>query len=193
MNGLEQTELLARAKDFDLQALEKIYDTFSPALYAYAFRLLGDPLQAEDCVAETFYRFLGALKAGRGPDNYLQAYIYRIAHNWITDQYRRQPPPPIYFEDDLQVIADDHPENETAEKMEQIQVRAALYRLTPDQRQVIMLRFIEGWENEAVAAALGRPVGAVKALQHRALSALRRMLLKSSLGWEDKNAFESVT
>jgi RNA polymerase sigma-70 factor (ECF subfamily) len=51
--------------------------------------------------------------------------------------------------------------------------------LTPDQRQVIVLKYLEGWENDAVAGYLSKPVGAIKALQHRALDALRRILIVS--------------
>ncbi len=50
-------------------------------------------------------------------------------------------------------------------------------RLTPEQREVVVLKFLEGWENAEVAALLGKPVGAVKALQHRALEALRRQVI----------------
>ena len=190
--AIEQNDLLVRAKGFDIQALEAIYDAFSTALYAYAFRLLGDASLAEDCVSETFYRFLAALKAGRGPDNYLQAYLYRIAHNWITDQYRRQPVPALSSIEDLQLAIDSHPESEAIERIEQEQVRAALSLLTPDQRQVVMLKFIEGWENEVIAAALNKPVGAVKSLQHRALQALRRMLLKIPTTSEESYVVDSV-
>ncbi len=175
----ENSDLLRRARQFDLQALGEVYDLYSPGLYRYAFRLLGAADQAEDCVAETFSRFLLALKAGQGPKDYLQAYLYRIAHNWITDQFRRQPPPSITWEEELGCTSESHPENETTRRMEQEQVRAALYYLTPDQRQVIILKFLEGWDNEAIAAVIDKPLGAVKSLQHRALEALRRMLAAS--------------
>jgi RNA polymerase sigma-70 factor (ECF subfamily) len=55
--------------------------------------------------------------------------------------------------------------------------RYALLSLTPDQRQVIMLKFLEGWQNPEIARALNKPVGAVKSLQHRGLAALRRILI----------------
>jgi RNA polymerase sigma-70 factor, ECF subfamily len=48
--------------------------------------------------------------------------------------------------------------------------------LTPDQRQAIILKYLEDWENNAIAQAMNKPVGAVKALQHRGLEALRRIL-----------------
>ncbi|MGE5224761.1 MAG: RNA polymerase sigma factor [Omnitrophica WOR_2 bacterium] len=176
MNISDSSDLLRRVKRFDLQALGEVYDLYSPGLYGYAFRLLGDASLAEDCVAETFSRFLQVLKTGRGPQDYLQAYLYRIAHNWVTDQYRRQPPPSLSLEDEQGCRSDSHPERETIQRLEQEQVRAALYRLTPEQRQVVILKFIEGWENDSIAKAIDKPIGAVKSLQHRALEALRRIL-----------------
>lgn len=168
--------LLERAKRFELQALAEIYDHYSPGLYRYAVRLLGDAGTAEDCVAETFTRFLQALQMGKGPDTYLQAYLYRMAHNWITDYYRRQAPAPLPLDLGLNLSGDSNPDREAIAKIQADQVRAALALLTPDQRQVIVLKFLHGWKNDQVAAALEKPVGAVKSLQHRALKALRRIL-----------------
>ncbi len=182
-----EKELLKAAQFFDQDTLAVIYDRFSPGLYRYAMRLLGDDCLAEDCVGETFQRFLKALRAGQGPRDHLQAYLYRIAHNLITDSYRRQPPLPIDLDENL--CADDglHPEGQVDARMQESRVRLAIRALTPDQRQVITLRFIEGWENDEVAAALMKPVGAVKALQHRALQALRRLLP----GEEEDGAYET--
>jgi len=160
-----------------MQALAAIYDRYSPGLYAYAMRLLGDECQAEDCVSETFSRFLKGLRAGQGPEEHLQAYLYRIAHNWITDFYRRQPPPPFELDENLRAEPALQPDMQVDQRIEQDRVRGALRFLTPDQRQVIILRFLEGWENEEVAAAVKKPVSAVRALQYRALVALRKWLL----------------
>lgn len=177
MKASSEADLLRGAKTFDMQCLGAIYDRYSPGLYAYSMRLLGDVCMAEDCVAETFSRFLKALRAGQGPDQHLQAYLYRVAHNWITDQYRRQPPPPLPLEDDFTPEDVMHVETQASQHMQQERVRSALRLLTPDQRQVVMLRFLEGWGNDDVAVAVNKPVSAVKALQHRALAALRRYLL----------------
>ena len=171
-----ETTLLQRVRCFDLQALGEVYDHFSPGVFRYAIRLLGDADLAEECVAETFSRFLKALRHGGGPQDYLQAYLYQMAHHWITDYYRRQPLPAFPLEEAL-VDEQDDPAGIAAENINQEQVRAALARLTPEQRQVIVLKYLEGWENEAVAARLDKSVGSIKALQHRALAALRRLLL----------------
>ena len=168
-------DLLQGARRFDQQALGEIYDLYSGKLYAYAVRLLGSQDLAEECVADTFSRFLQALKNGGGPQDHLQAYLYRIAHNWITDTYRRQPPPSLELKEEL-AAQDKSVELRTEERMQQNRLRRALRMLTEDQRQVIVLRFLEGMENEEVAAALQKEVGAVKALQHRAVASLRRIL-----------------
>ncbi len=57
------------------------------------------------------------------------------------------------------------------------QVWAALAQLTPGQREFVIPKYLEGWENADIAALLDKPVGAVKALQHRASDALRRQVL----------------
>jgi len=171
-------DLLKGARAYNLDALGSIYDLYSPGIYRYAMRLLGDEVLAEDCVADTFSRFLKVLRLGQGPEDHLQAYLYRIAHNWITDRYRRQTPLVVNWEDAEQTENGIRTDEEGEEKVMLEKVRLCLRSLTPDQRQVVILKYIEGWENEEIAAAIQKPVGAVKALQHRALSALKRMLVQ---------------
>jgi RNA polymerase sigma-70 factor (ECF subfamily) len=166
--------LLERARQFDRQALAEIYDLYSPGLYRYAMRRLGDPQLAEECVAETFSRFLHALRDGKGPRDFLQAYLYRVAHNWITDLYRREPPPEPLDEAEPALTTD--PDVAAEQALRDDRLRRALRGLTPEQQQVILLKFVEEWENEAIARALNKPVGAVKSLQHRALAKLQRLL-----------------
>ena len=171
---ISEQELLTQAGQFDTCALAEIYDIYSPRLYRYAMRLLGDDCAAEDCVSETFSRFLKALQAGKGPRDYLQAYLFRTAHNLVVDHYRRQSP--------TEELDEDLPQAETTESvaednLRQSRVRAALHKLTEDQQQVVALKFLEGWENEEIAHALHKPIGAVKSLQHRALAQLQKILL----------------
>lgn len=170
-----EAALLQRARQFDETALAEIYDLYSPGVYRYAARLVDDSHLAEECVSETFLRYLQALRANGGPTDHLQAYLYRIAHNWITDQFRRKAPLITQLSDELQGDDDDLEHSvESADHRQR--VRNALLALTPDQRQVIVLKYLEGWENEKVALALQKPVSAVKSLQHRAIEALRKVL-----------------
>jgi RNA polymerase sigma-70 factor (ECF subfamily) len=171
-----EKELLQAALRFDQKALAQIYDLYSPELYRYAARFLGDPSVAEDCVADTFSRFLKAIRAGRGPKDYLKAYLYRIAHNWVADYYRRVPD--VTELKDTQPDNDNSPEEEASLRMRQAQTRKAILQLTPDQQQVIALKYLQGLNNYEVAQALHKPVGAVKSLQHRALARLEKILCK---------------
>ncbi|HEX5808354.1 MAG TPA: sigma-70 family RNA polymerase sigma factor [Anaerolineales bacterium] len=173
-----ERDLLLQARQFDTSALAEIYDLYSPRLYRYAFRLLGDACLAEDCVAETFSRFLQALRRHSGPRDYLQAYLFRSAHNLIADHYRRQPA--------TVMLTDKSPDSENTEEsteqnIQQRRVRAAMQELTSDQQQVIALKFLEGWENEQIAQALHKPIGAIKSLQHRALHHLQNVLVEDEL------------
>ena len=171
---ISELDLLVQAQKLDTRALAEIYDLYSPRLYRYAVRLLGDACAAEDCVAETFSRFLQAVRGGRGPRDYLQAYLFRAAHNFVVDHYRHQRPEDI--------LNDDTPDCENTEEnaslnIRQQRVRFALAELTNEQQQVIALKFLEGWDNDEIARVLNKPVGAVKSLQHRALAHLQKILL----------------
>ncbi len=174
-----QIQTLPRIQDslrFNPSDLIEIYEQYSPKLFRYAVRLLDDVDVAEECVAETFSRFLQALKKGGGPQDNVQAYLYRVAHNWINDYYRSRP-----FEELQTELEDDKlesPLNIVAENQQREIVRKALFHLTPEQRQVITLRFYEGWQHEEIGALIGKTSQATRALQHRALDALRRMLLE---------------
>lgn len=172
--------LLEQARRYNADALAEVYDRYSAGIYRYAMRLLGDTNLAEECVAETFSRFLSALKNGGGPRQYLRAYLYRSAHNWITDRYRR----PGLTEVELDWNLSDpglEPEQATETAAEAESIRQALFNLTAEQRQVIVLRYVEDWSIGEIAQTLEKPAGAVKALQHRGLNALRRYFAKEGI------------
>lgn len=170
----QEQKLLQQASQLNSQALAEIYDTYSPGIYRYARRLLGDETLAEDCVAETFVRFLKALQNRRGPRDHLQAYLYRIAHNWVVDLYRKNEK--VFELSDAIRSEADVPEEEAAKHIRQKQVRKAIRQLTPDQQKVISLKYLEDWSNEEVARVLKKPIGAVKSIQHRALKSLHKLL-----------------
>jgi RNA polymerase sigma-70 factor (ECF subfamily) len=176
--------LLTRAQQLEEAALAEIYDRFSGPLYAYAYRQLGSQQLAEDFVAETFERFLKALQGGGGPDDHLQAYLYRITHNLITDHYRRDPPPPLALEEDRVPQEKNQPARVVEQREQADRIRRALHLLTDEQRQVVVLRFLEGWSTREVARTLGKSRGAVRAQQHRALASLERILSKGDLTQE---------
>lgn len=171
-----EKELLQACLCFDQNALGQVYDCYSPELYRYAARFLDDPCIAEECVAETFSRFLKILRNRHGPKEFLRAYLFRIAHNWITDYYRRAPN--LVELKDTQHEEGSSPEQEAERRIRQAHMRKAILQLTPDQQQVIAFKYLEDMQNEEIAQALRKPVGAIKSLQHRALASLKRVLQK---------------
>lgn len=105
----------------------------------------------------------------------MKSYLYRIAHNWITDQYRRPIPEDEGLPENLQ-SKDDNPEQMTIDNMENHKIRTLLQQLPSSQRQVLVLKYLEGCNNREIAQAIKKPVGAVKALQHRGLVSIRKKL-----------------
>ena len=176
----EKTRLINR------QDLITIYKQHSPELFRYAVRLLNEQELAEDCVSETFSRFLQIARKEGNPIDNVRAYLYRMAHNWITDHYRRQPLTPLTLDLEIKDGPESNPSLLAAQEMEKEQVRIALLKLPVDQQQVIHLRFLEDWTYEAIADLLDRSLGATRALQYRALVALRQMLVEQ----EDKGHYE---
>ena len=171
-----EKDLLQAALRFDQHALAQIYDLYSPELYRYATRFLGDPCVAEDCVADTFSHFLKAIHNQHGPKEFLKAYLYRSAHNWIADYYRRGR---VLAElSDTQPGKEGLPEKEVDLHLRQARMRKAILQLTPDQQQVIALKYLQDLKNEEIAQMLHKPIGAVKSLQHRALASLKKILEK---------------
>jgi len=186
------SDWLIAARSLDEDALEAIYDAFSDELYRYAYRLIGDPLAAEDLVAETFYRFLRALHAGGGPREHLRAYLYRVAHNLAVDVHRRGRGEALESSENLEALpSEDDPSSVAEISIQAEEARAALWRLTHEQRQVIVLKFLQGLSNREISAVIEKPVGAVKAPQHRGLNALRRVFaMERPDGRREHEAFE---
>jgi len=170
---------LQQARAFDQAAITAIYDTFHPKIYRYIYRRVGDVEVGRDLTAEVFRRFLQAVQNGTGPENQLQAWLYRTAHNIVIDHYRRQQHRNHLHLNESIPGADSELEWVVDQSLLNQTLRQAIHALTPEQQQVITLKFLEGFSNGEVAEIVKKPIGAVKSLQHRALNALQRHLAPS--------------
>ena len=171
-----EEELIRRAQEFDQEALGWLYQLFYPKLYNYAYLQLGDVQQAEDLASEVLLRVLESLKGYRFRGVPLTAWVFRIARNYLIDLHRRrQRRPQVGLYEGIP-SAEDSPHAVAERSVAQDELRLALTRLTEEQRQVIILKFVEGMDNASAARVLGRSEGAVKSLQHRALVSLRKIL-----------------
>jgi RNA polymerase sigma-70 factor (ECF subfamily) len=173
---IEAQELLRRARSLDEAALGSIFDTYYPVLYRYIYHHVHHTEAAEDLTAEVFARMLKQLAEGRGPRRHLRAWLYRVAHNLVVDESRRRKHRDHDPLDEQAVSVEGEVEQQAETSILREQARTALMALTPKQRAVIILKFLEGYENREVARMLDTTIGAVKALQHRGLTAMQRHL-----------------
>ena len=161
----------------DRNALAHIYDEYHLAIYRYIYRQVSEVEGARDLTAEVFHRLLQAAIKGNGPSQDVKAWLYRSAHNIVIDHYRRRQHRQ-HLPLNEQMIAGDMNPAQTAEiHIAAEQVLQAMGNLTPDQHQVISLKFLAGLSNDETAVIMEKPVGAVKSLQFRALAALQRQLI----------------
>jgi RNA polymerase sigma-70 factor (ECF subfamily) len=179
-----EAQLLKRAREFDQAALTQVYQNYHAAIYRYIYHHLGDAQTAQDLASDVFRRFLQALRKGGGPTRQLRAWLYRVAHNLIVDELRRRKhrdhqPLDDASGDAIQDGAFDL-DNLVGNAIATERVRYALLALTDEQRQVVVFKFLQGMSNAETAEITGKTTGAVKALQHRALEALRAQLLTPS-------------
>jgi RNA polymerase sigma-70 factor (ECF subfamily) len=165
----DEAELMARAKR-DRQAFAPLYAHYLDPIYRYCYRRLDSREAAEDATSQVFLKALGALPSFKG--NSVRAWLFTIAHNVVTDAYRRrkpraqldditEPADPALSPEELAIAADDRRSLLTV--MEQ---------LAPDQQRVLELR-LSGLTGAEIAEVLGRSEAAVKMLQSRAFARLR--------------------
>ena len=172
----DEAQLIQRAQRGDPAAFTEIYDRHQPAVYRYIYYRVSDIATAEDLTSDVFVRLVEKIDRFTYRGRPLLAWLYTIARNLVTDHHRRIGQATMLPLDEQLVAETDDLEQAAERGLAQRRLAAALPHLTEDQRQVIILKFIEGQSNAEVARILGRPVGAVKSLQHRALAALRRIL-----------------
>jgi RNA polymerase sigma-70 factor (ECF subfamily) len=177
----DERRLIEQAQGGDRAALGELYRRHADAIYRYVRVRVGDPVVAEDLTAEVFLNMLQGLRGYRYTGAPFMAWLYRIAHARTVDHWRRVGRrQETTLPEGLAATGDD-PEATVSAHNEWAELVAALSHLTDGQQQVILLRFVEGMSLAQAAAVMGKTVGAVKALQHRALNALARLLRASRL------------
>ena len=169
-------QVLERARTYDAQALAEIYDRHAGPIYGYLFRVIGDAAHAEDLAGEVFLRLLQALRTSRAPRDNLEGWLYRVAHNLAMDLFRRQKKRPAVPLAEELVAQEGQPSDLVEDGQTKQRLRERIHRLSSDQQQVVLLRFAEELPVAEVARLMGKSEGAVKILQHRALSRLRKLL-----------------
>jgi len=172
----QEARLVQRAKDGHPDAFAEIYDCHQPAIYRYIAYRVGSDAVAEDLCSEVFTRMVEHIDGFTYHGRPLIAWLYTIARNLVNEHHRRGGYAAWVSLDESLTADGPDPEGLADLTLNTERLAAALQGLTDGQREVIILRFLEGLDNVTVAQILDKSYGAVKALQHRGLGALREMM-----------------
>ena len=181
MAGVEDEILVRRVAAGDGRAMGVLYDRYAGLIYGTGTRFLGDRALAEDLVQDVFlsvWRNAGSFDASRAS---FATWVYRITRNRATDLVRRRRARVRTVNGDLAPEAGDpDPSGELSRRFD---VAAALGRLSPDHREVLVLAYFEGLSQREVSVRTGTPLGTVKSRTTAALRALRETLSPNTDGW----------
>lgn len=168
-----ETRLVRRFQDGDADAVSALFELHAERIFAYALHQTGSREDAEEIVLEAFQKAFEKAAMFRG-DSPFRGWLFGIARNLCRDR-QRQPRLPVLEADDLDGWQTD--DGRTAAQMEtQTQVREALSRLPEEQKLVMMLCDVEGWDAKEAAAIMDKTLMATKSLLYRARRGLRAAL-----------------
>jgi len=166
--------LVERAAGGDVEAFGELYSIYLDRIYRYVFHQVKDKMTAEDITEEVFVKAWKAIGSCKGKGRTFSSWLYRIAHNQLIDNLRSRRK---YLPTEMETLAETGgPELGVEEKLERQELLATISHLPHNQKQVIILKFIEGLDNLEIGRIMGKSQGAVRVLQMRALVTLRQRL-----------------
>jgi RNA polymerase sigma-70 factor, ECF subfamily len=181
-SGSSQDErvLVEMAQEGDREALEELYLIHFDRIYSYLHIAVGKRHDAEDLTTLTFLRMLEAIRGFRFGKAPFSAWLFRIAHNLAMDHFRAskwlQPAQDVPAGSATEASAED----QALVEIGQVSMLRLISALSPDQQQVLTLKFVFSFSNGETATILGKTEGAVKSLQHRALVSLQKQITAAS-------------
>ena len=168
-----ESKLIASAQRGDAEAFSELYRRHVDPIYRYMLARVGDPSTAEDLTSEVFMRALESLGNFEDRGVPFAAWLYRIANARAVDFWRRTKHESLPIDELSPEFAVEMPGGDV---FTYHALSRALKHLTAEQQQVIVLRFVEGFSTSEISQLMGRTEGAIKALQHRALASLARLM-----------------
>jgi len=173
----DEESRVQRAKQGDGQAFTQLYEDHFDRIYRYVALKIGDKAEAEDMTQQVFLNALQSISSFKWKGIPFSAWLFRIAHNQIVDYLRKKGKQVAVPLNESLVSSDSNPQLMAERSLDIKQLLLATRQLTETQREVISLRFAGELSIAQVAKIIGKSQGAVKALQHSAIAALRKKLL----------------
>ncbi len=173
MQTIDEQDLIRRAQRHDADAFTELYRRHVDRIFRYVLLRVGDELSAEDLTSEVFVRALESLDAYEDRGAPFAAWLYRIANARVIDHWRSARRADVSLDNGQDDVPVDMPATDVIAHRT---LAETLARLTSEQQEVIILRFVEGYSTAEIAQLTRRTEGAVKSLQHRALASLARLM-----------------
>lgn len=178
---LSLEELIKNSAEGDFEAFGELYTIYMTNIYRFVFYQVHDKMTAEDLTEEIFIKAWKAIGSYKGNCKAFLSWLYRIAHNYVVDYFhlaRRK------ASLDSGVIAGSADPIETVERnMMRENVSKMLSVLPARQKQVIILKFIEGFDNQEIEEITGHIQGSIRIMQMRALAKIRKSISKEEGQW----------
>ncbi|MBX6765789.1 MAG: sigma-70 family RNA polymerase sigma factor [Actinomadura rubrobrunea] len=170
--------LVLRARDGDIDAFGTLYDHYVGLVYRYVYYRVGTHSLAEDLTSETFLRAMRRMADFTWQGKDFGAWLVTIARNLVADhfksgRYRLEVCTAELLEPEF---PQEGPERTVLDSMTNRALLEAVRRLGSEQQECVVLRFLHGLSVAETALVMGKNTGAIKALQHRAMRSLARML-----------------
>ncbi|SDX54617.1 RNA polymerase sigma-70 factor, ECF subfamily [Modestobacter sp. DSM 44400] len=171
-------ELVRRAQTGDAEGFGQLYDRYVDVVFRFLYHRVGDSATAEDFTSETFVRALRRIDSLTFQGRDVGAWLITIARNIVLDhvkssRYRLEVTTADMRDADR---ATDGPEDAVLQGLTNAELLAGVAQLSDEQRECVVLRFLQDLSVAETAAAMGKKDGAVKALQHRAVRRLATLL-----------------
>jgi RNA polymerase sigma-70 factor (ECF subfamily) len=183
---MTEPSLMRQAQSGDRAALAELYNEHWPAIFRYLYYRVGNRQAAEDLTAEVFARMLEALPRYRPTAVPFKAWLFKIARNLAVDHFRRGGGRvDASLDPEMENHMEEDPYSRVARSLTSDRLQNALSTLSPEQRDVVIMRIIGEMPIGEVAQALGKSEDAIKGLQRRGLIALRDVLADWKVGYDE--------
>jgi len=178
LDSNRDNELVKRAQQGDSAAVGALYDRHHTAIFRFVWSRVSNQQLAEDLTGEIFTKMVISLPNYKINETPFRAWLYRIARNLVTDEFRKQNGKTAVPLQDVETMIGlgTSPDRIAEQNLTLDKVQDALANINPTQREIVELRFLAGFSLQEVAETLDYSVAAVKSHQHRGLKALRAAL-----------------
>jgi len=181
VNRHRPRDVSSDVEDADAALVRMLHQEHAGALYAFCVRFTGDRQRAEDVVQEVFLRAWRSLSSTDLRTRPARPWLLHVARNLLTDAHRSAQSRPVLV-DDEHALAAVTAGDDLDRALEAWQISAALARLTPEHRDVLVQAHWLGRSVAESAAALGIPQGTVKSRTYYAVRALKLILEEMGVG-----------